>query len=113
MANTSESVNDELKKFTLADVQVALIRDQELGRGAYGRVFKVRHCGVRCAAKEIHSNLVEGAYTLEEKKRLQENFIRECYHCSNLVHLNIVHFVGIYHPPELALPCSIDYGVDG
>ena len=47
-----------LKEVTLSDFQVALIQDQELGRGAYGRVFKARHGGVLCAAKEIHSNLV-------------------------------------------------------
>ena len=35
--------------------------DQELGRGAYGRVYKVKYCEATCAAKEIHSILVEGA----------------------------------------------------
>ena len=32
----------------------------ELGRGAYGRVYEVKYCQTTCAAKEIHSILVEG-----------------------------------------------------
>ena len=96
-----------LKEVTLSDFQVALIQDQELGRGAYGRVFKARHGGVLCAAKEIHSILVEGAYTAAEKKRLQDNFIRECEQCHKLMHINIVHFIGIYYPPQQSLPVMI------
>ena len=33
---------------------------EELGRGAYGRVYVVKYCETVCAAKEIHSILVEG-----------------------------------------------------
>ena len=33
---------------------------RELGRGAYGRVYAVKYCQTICAAKEIHSILVEG-----------------------------------------------------
>ena len=107
MAFIPEDVSEQLKKFTISDAQVVLIPDQELGRGAYGRVFKARHCGVLCAAKEIHSSLVEGAYTPAEKKRVQENFVRECYHCSSLTHINIVHCIGIYYPPKLLSPVMI------
>ena len=32
----------------------------ELGRGAYGKVYAVKYCQTICAAKQIHSILVEG-----------------------------------------------------
>ena len=37
----------------------------ELGRGAYGRVYAVKYCQTICAAKEIHSILVEGVGEVE------------------------------------------------
>ena len=106
-AQPDVTINKDLKEVTLSEFQVTLIQDQELGRGAYGRVFKARHCGVLCAAKEIHSSLVDGAYTTAERKRLKDNFIRECDHSSELMHINIVHFVGIYYPPQQSLPVMI------
>ena len=60
-----------------------------------------------CAAKEIHSILIEAAYTQAERRRLQDNFIRECDHCSKLNHPNIVRFIGIYHPPQQLFPVMI------
>ena len=82
-------------------------RDEELGRGAYGKVFKARYRGSMCAAKEIHSILIDAAYTPAERRRLQDNFIRECDHCSKLNHPNIVRFIGIYHPPQQLFPVMI------
>ena len=34
--------------------------NRELERGAYGKVYAVKYCQTICAAKEIHSILVEG-----------------------------------------------------
>ena len=82
-------------------------RDEELGRGAYGKVFKARYRGSMCAAKEIHSILIDAAYTPAERRRLYDNFIRECDHCSKLNHPNIVRFIGIYHPPQQLFPVMI------
>ena len=65
--------------------------DRELGRGAYGRVFAVKYRGVTCAAKEVHSDLVQG-------QRIVDMFLRECEHCSRLRHPNIVKFLGVYYP---------------
>ena len=36
------------------------LNGEELGRGAYGRVYTIKYCETVCAAKEIHSILVEG-----------------------------------------------------
>ena len=81
---------------------------EELGRGAYGRVFKAKYRGSVCAAKEVHSILIQLTQMApEERRRLQENFQRECDHCSKLNHPNIVRFVGIYHPPQQLFPVMI------
>ena len=47
-----KDVIPELKDVTLKGI---IPLNCELGRGAYGKVFKVKYGGVVCAAKEIHS----------------------------------------------------------
>ena len=81
------------------------VAGEELGRGAYGRVFKVKYRGSLCAAKEVHSILI--GRTPEERRRLHDSFQRECDYCSNLNHPNIVKFIGICHPPEQLFPIMI------
>ena len=102
-----ESTPENLNNHIVLESEVEFIRDEDLGRGAYGRVFKAKYRGSTCAAKEIHSILIEAAYTPAERERLQESFRRECDHCSRLNHLNIVHFIGIYYPPEHSFPIMI------
>ena len=108
MAAASEDIrrdiSHQLRQLTICEANVQFLRDQE---GAYGRVFKARYRKSVCAAKEIHSILIDAAYTPAEKGRLQDNFIRECYHCSKLNHPNIVHFIRIYHPPQQLFPVMI------
>ena len=96
MASLPEDINNQI----VSEADVEFLQNQDLGRGAYGRVFKALYRGSVCAAKEIHSILIEAAYTPAERKRLKENFTRECDHCSKLNHPNIVHFIGIYLPPR-------------
>lgn len=67
----------------------------ELGCGAYGRVFEVNYEGTLCAAKEIHTALLQHA-GVEEFERIKANFIRECKIWSRLRHPYIVHFLGLY-----------------
>ena len=74
--------------------------NKELGRGAYGKVFAVKYCEMICAAKEIHSILVEGVGEAEMHQTIG-SFLRECHQCSALRHPNIVQFLGIYYPPEV------------
>ena len=84
------------------------VAGEELGRGAYGRVFKANYRGSVCAAKEVHSILIKSTQMApEERRRLLNSFQRECDHCSNLNHPNIVHFIGIYHPPQQLFPVMI------
>ena len=107
MAILPEDISDQLRRLTISESDVEFLRDQNLGRGAYGIVFKARYRGSVCAAKEIHSILIDAAYSPAERRRLQNNFIRECDHCSKLNHPNIVHFIGIYHPLQQLFPVMI------
>ena len=108
MATAPEDISDQLRRLTISESNIELLRDQELGRGAYGRVFKARYRGSLCAAKEMHLILIEAANNPAERRRLQAAFQRECDHCSKLNHPNIVHLIGIYHPPQqLSFPVMI------
>ena len=73
--------------------------NEELGCGAYGRVFTVEYRGVVYAAKEIHSILIESVSPVE-KRAIIDNFVRECQQCSTIRHPNIVRFVGVYYSSE-------------
>ena len=70
---------------------------EELGRGSYAVVFEVMVQGTPCAAKEVHPILMSA--------QSKENFYAECVHSSQLLHPNIVQFIGIYYPnPTAELP---------
>ena len=100
MATAPKDISDQLKALTISSSQVQTTGKsvgREIGRGAYGRVFTVKYCGLICAAKEIHSILVEGVGQQQEQN-VKEGFLRECQHCSVLSHPNIVRFMGIYYP---------------
>ena len=76
--------------------QVIPLENGELGRGAYGRVYAVKVGETVCAAKEIHSVLIEGVSETERRETI-ESFLRECFVCSTLHHPNIVQFMGVYY----------------
>ena len=102
MATAPKDISDQLESLTISSSEVQTTGEsvgKELGRGAYGRVFTVKYCGLICAAKEIHSLLVEGVGQQQEQS-VKEGFIRECQHCSALNHPNIVRFMGVYYPKK-------------
>ena len=94
-----DDITVALQNLTLTDV---IPLDQELGRGAYGKVFTVRYREKIYAAKEIHSLLLEAANP-EEKRKINTTYLRECYHCSLLSHPNIVRFIGVYYTERNSL----------
>ena len=83
------------KKLQLKEI-TELNRD-ELGRGAYGRVYAVKYCQTICAAKEIHSILAEGVDQVEMQRTVQA-FMKECLQCSKLRHPNVIRILGVYYP---------------
>ena len=70
---------------------------KELGHGAYGKVYAVKFCETVCAAKEIHSILIEDIGEAERRLTI-ESFLRECRQCSTLCHPNVIQFLGVYYP---------------
>ena len=87
--------NDNFEDLQLQGV-TELNRD-ELGRGAYGIVYAVKYCQTICAAKQIHSILVEGTGQVKMQRTI-ESFMRECRQCSRLRHPNVIQFLGVYYP---------------
>jgi len=75
-----------------------------IGKGAYGRVIEVYVHGTFCAAKEIHSILLEGVDS-EEFEHVKQSFLAECARSQALHHPNVVQMLGIhYRTPETKLP---------
>ena len=75
-----------------------------IGKGAYGRVLEVCVHGTLCAAKEIHSILLEGVNS-EEFEHVKQSFLTECAQNQALHHPNVVQMIGIHYcDPETKLP---------
>ena len=67
---------------------------KEIGRGAYGRVFEVDYLGTLCAAKEVHSILMEWSQD-EGRRKITTDFLSECQIWSTIRHPCVVQFLGI------------------
>ena len=87
----TSDLEHRLQQVTLTSVK---LDGRDLGRGAYAKVFTVKHRRMVYAAKEIHSILVEGVGQ-EQKQAIKKSFLLECCQCSQLHHPNIVQFIGI------------------
>ena len=76
------------------DVDPAELRDskEEIGKGTYGTVYKVKLRGTLQAAKEFHPNLTIKGKNVKDKKTELTKFSR----CAQLRHNNIVEIFGIY-----------------
>ena len=78
----------------------------ELGRGAYGKVYSIQYHGKTYAAKEIHPILLEGVNPVD-REAMKIKFIKECHFCSTIHHSNIVEFVGVYYPNQSDMPIMV------
>lgn len=103
--STGSTSSKDLSHLILHGVRVT---GEELGRGAYGRVFEVDHGGTRCAAKEIHDALLQYSHG-EALQKIKDDFITECFVWSTLRHPNVVLFLGIYYPlgDESGIPIMV------
>ena len=89
----AESNSVKLRHLQLPEVT----RKKELRRGSYATTFEVMVLGTPCTAKEVHPVLMSVNF--------KEKFYAECIRSSQLLHPNIVQFMGIYYPsPSAELP---------
>ena len=77
--------------FTLYDVNPT---GKEIGHGVYGRVFEVDYQGTLCAAKEVHSILLEMSQD-EGRRKITTDFLHECQIWSTIRHPFVVQFLGM------------------
>ena len=68
---------------------------EEIGRGAYARVFEVEYEKTCYAAKEVHETLLlYAASQVESLQHIKDSFLKECDIWSQLQHPCIVQFIG-------------------
>ena len=92
-----EVTDDTARLKNVTTLEGVIPLNQELGRGAYGRVFTVKYGKVIYAAKEIHSCLIDYAGYEGKQSRMKDDFIRKCLCCNSIQHPNVVKFIGIYY----------------
>ena len=94
-----------LAPFLLHDVRPT---GENIGRGAYGSVEKVRIPGAVCAAKKIHSLYQDRSeIPAEDIQRAADSFVSECQLMTTLRHPHIVQFLGVCFWPDSPLPCLV------
>ena len=88
---------------------IILLKDQNLGIGAYGAVCKAKCDDLLCAAKIIHPTLfdptaVNQVIPQKEHRLPFSRFQLECEFLSTVRHPNIVQYLGTHLDPETKLP---------
>ena len=94
-----DALPESLRSCVLEDVFL----EDEIGRGAHGRVLAATWEGAPVAVKHIHSLFNEVASDYEYEK-LRENFMKECERSIQIRHPNIVRFLGIYLTEGAPIP---------
>ena len=101
-----------LEPYRLSGIQET---GKELGQGSYGSVEELVYRGCLCAGKKLHSVLVESE---GPNRYMTHRWLEECSLRSQLLHPNIVQFLGIYQPSRLPvlvteyLPTTLDKCLD-
>ena len=90
MPNIFSSISDEPLIIPLKKIKIR----EEIGRGAYGRVFEIECGKAHYAAKELHAVFVECGGGRGGKGNVKAKFIHELYMWSQLHHPCIVQFIG-------------------
>ena len=97
----------EVPKYQFKRVQ--LLKDQSLGIGSYGAVYKAKCDDLFCAAKIIHATLFDPT-ALQQVAPQREHrlpirrFEQECEFMSAIRHPNIVQYLGMFRDTDTRLP---------
>ena len=77
-------------------------KNQPLGHGSYGAVYKAKCDQLPCAAKLLHPTILDPADPGAGK--IMQRFQQECSFLENIRHPNIVQYLGVTRDPESTLP---------
>ena len=77
-------------------------KNQPLGRGAYGAVYKAKCDQLPCAAKVLHPTILDPMDPGADK--IMERFSQECALLESIRHPNIVQYLTMTMDPESRLP---------
>ena len=78
---------------------------KNLGKGSFGVVYELYFQGTLCAAKELHSFLLDPKTPGVNK--VISRFVEECQIMESIRHPNIVHFIGLYMPSDSSYPILV------
>lgn len=95
-------VRGSLRDFVIKNIKLGKL----IGKGANGTTVEAKWEGSIVAVKEFHSIFNETTSELEFQS-LKERFLKECERSIHLRHTNIVHFLGIFVPPEARVPSLV------
>lgn len=94
-SGSGNALNSSLQPFLLDGI---VETGEEIGKGAYGSVRKVKRWGTLCAAKKLH-DLPLHLGGKDANSTTLAKFERECHLMSSLRHPYIVQFLGVYIEP--------------
>ena len=86
-----EKFNDIKLEHTGPGAEIEIIAGcDDIGKGTYGRIFKVEFNGAACVARELHPDL-----SLKGKSNCEDQYLSNCRKCRDLRHPNIIQFFGV------------------
>ena len=88
----------DVKKHTFRYRQLEIYKNQPLGRGSYGAVYKAKCDQLPCAAKILHDELINPQNS--GVSRILRQFEQECEFLSGFRHPHIVQYLGTAKSPE-------------
>ena len=91
---------------------VILCKDEIIGIGSYGAVYKAKCDDLVCAAKIIHPTLFDPTTLHQiaphrEHRLPMRRFEQECEFLSTVRHPNIVQYLGMHRDPDTGLPALL------
>ena len=102
MATASRPTAEPYQRSVFRYKSFHISKDQFLGHGSYGAVYKAKCDQLPCAAKVLHHTIVDPRNS--EADRILQRFKQECAFLENIRHPNIVQFLGMNVEPESRLP---------
>ncbi len=96
-------------------LMVQVLKDQLLGQGSYGAVYKAKCDDLVCAAKLLHPTLFhrDPSHSQKEHRLPMKRFEKECEFMSTIRHPNVVQYLGTREDSETHLPLLLMELMDG